>query len=216
MKEHFFLLQLGSFFGDFFLQTRQWCYIVFAIDGSSFLKIIDALNIFRFPKYGGQNFACWYLRLWSLWTAFTCCCPLSWLPIWPRSEVVGPCFIHCHIFTQKLLIVTLKLLQRTLWIVDALLLLTMSKRGTLFKQSFLIDKCSCKIVNTLLSDTFNSSAISRNCNLRSAKTSLWSFFGVFQDNCRNWATWESRNICVCTTAFKFTIIPLVSDGAESE
>ena len=36
------------------------------------------------------------------WTAFICYCPLSWLPIWLWSEVVDPCFIHCHIFSQKL------------------------------------------------------------------------------------------------------------------
>ena len=39
----------------------------------------------------------------------------------------------------------------------------------------LIDKCSWKMVNTLPSDIFNSFAISRNFNLWSAKTSLWSF-----------------------------------------
>ena len=41
--------------------------------------------------------------------------------------------------------------------------------------AFSLTNCSCKIVNTLPSDIFNSSAISRNFNLRSAKTSLWSF-----------------------------------------
>ena len=52
---------------------------------------------------------------------------------------------------------------------------TVSKCSTHFQHSFLIDKCSCKMVNTLTSDIFNSSAISCNFNLRSAKTSLWSF-----------------------------------------
>ena len=53
---------------------------------------------------------------------------------------------------------------------------TVSKRGTHFEHNFLIDKYSCKIVSTLSSDIFNSSAISRNFNLRSAKTSLWIFW----------------------------------------
>ena len=53
---------------------------------------------------------------------------------------------------------------------------TVSKRGTHFEHSFLIDKCSCKMVNSLPFDIFNSSAISCNFNLRSAKMSLWSFF----------------------------------------
>ena len=30
------------------------------------------------------------------------------LLIWLRSEVMDPCFIHCHIFTQKLLFIVLK------------------------------------------------------------------------------------------------------------
>ena len=46
---------------------------------------------------------------------------------------------------------------------------TVSKCGTHFEYSFLIDKCSCKMMNTLPSDTFSSSAISRNFNLRLSK-----------------------------------------------
>ena len=46
---------------------------------------------------------------------------------------------------------------------------TVSKRATHFQESFLIDECSCKMMSTLPSDTFNSSTISRNFNLRSAK-----------------------------------------------
>ena len=46
-------------------------------------------------------------------------------------------------------------------------------------NTVLIDKCWCKMVNTLPSDIFKSFAMSRNLNLRSAKTSLWVFFGVF-------------------------------------
>ena len=78
---------------------------------------------------------------------------------------------------------------------------TVTKRDTHFEHSFLSDKCSCKMVNTLPSDTFNSPAISRNFKLQSTKTSLWSFFGVFQVNCRIWATWAFSIICICTTAF---------------
>ena len=53
--------------------------------------------------------------------------------------------------------------------------LTVSKRNTHFQHSFLIDKCSCKMVNTLSSGILNFSAISHNFNLRLAKTSFWSF-----------------------------------------
>ena len=67
--------------------------------------------------------------------------------------------------------------ETTFWIVDALLfLIDCSKSSTHFEHSFLVDKCVCKMVNTLSSDIFDSSAISRNFNLLSVKTSLWSFF----------------------------------------
>ena len=83
---------------------------------------------------------------------------------------------------------------------------TVSKRSTHFEHSFLIDKCSCKMMNTLPSDNFNSSAISRNFNLQSAKTSFMEFFGDFRDNCR--ICWAFSIICVYTTALKVSILPL--------
>ena len=82
---------------------------------------------------------------------------------------------------------------------------TMSKRGTHFEHSFLIDKYSHKMVNTLPSDIFNFSVISRNFNLRSAETSLWISFCVFRDNCQIETTWASSIICVCKTAFNVSI-----------
>ena len=84
---------------------------------------------------------------------------------------MDPCFIHCHIFMQKLLFDALE----QLLICQHCFLSTVSKRNTRFEHSFLIDKCSCKMVNTLPSDIFSSSAISRNFNLQSTKMSL----GVF-------------------------------------
>ena len=68
--------------------------------------------------------------------------------------------------------------------------------------------CSCKMVNTLASGIFNSSAIPRNFNLQSAKTNLWRYFGVFRDNSRIWANWAFSIICVSTTVFKVSIPPL--------
>ena len=35
------------------------------------------------------------------------------------------------------------------------------------------------------------------------------FFGVFRDNCRIWANWAFSIICVCTTALKVSIPPLI-------
>ena len=50
-----------------------------------------------------------------------------------------------------------------------------SERGTLFENNLRIPKDSCKIVNTLPSVIFKVSVISRNFNLRSLKTMLWTF-----------------------------------------
>ena len=81
-ERELFLLHLWPFFDEFFLQMHQLCYIIFALDGFSFLKVIDEQNTLHILKYGVQKLACWCLHLWSLWTGFTCCYPLSWLPIW--------------------------------------------------------------------------------------------------------------------------------------
>ena len=145
------------------------------------------------------------LRLWLLWMAFTCCCPLSWLPIWLRSKVVDPCFIYCHIFMQKLFFVALKQLQTILWIIDALLFLIDCEemRYPLWTQRF-HRQMFMQIMNTLPSDIFNSSAISRNFNLI-GQNKFVEFFGVFWVNCWIWVTWALRIICICTTAFKVSI-----------
>ena len=103
-------------------------------------------------------------------------CLLLFTRLTADLTLVDPCFIHCHIFMQKFFFVVLKQLQKILWIIDTLLFLIHCEQSlTHFKHSFLIDKCSCKIVNTLSSDIFNSSAITCNFYLRWAKMSLWSF-----------------------------------------
>ena len=127
--------------------------------------------------------------------------------------------IHCHIFTQKLLFVALKQLQTTLWIVDALLfLIDYEQTCNHFEHSFLIDKCSCKMVNTPPSGIFNSSAISFDFNLRSAQTSLWSFL-VFSGTTAKFGRPERSASCVsvrlCLKS-AYHHLTIVSDGAESE
>ena len=52
---------------------------------------------------------------------------------------------------------------------------TVCKRGAHSQQSFLMVKCSCKVVNTLPSDIFRVSAISLKFNLRSDKTIFFMF-----------------------------------------
>ena len=97
---------------------------------------------------------------------------------------VHSCFIHCHIFMQKLFLLCWNSCKQCskssmhFWS-------TVSKCSSYLEHNFLIDKCSCKMVNTLPSDIFNSSVISCNFNLRLTKTILWSFFCIFWDNCQN-------------------------------
>ena len=91
---------------------------------------------------------------------------------------------------------------------------TVIKRSTHFEHSFLIDKCSCHMVNTLHFDLFNSSVISHNFNLRSAKTSLWSFWGLPGQlpNLR------STSLVSILPRLKsaYHLLTVVTDGAESE
>ena len=182
---------------------------MFAIDGSSFLKVIDQWNTLGISKYAGKNLACWYLHLWSLWTAFTCCCPLSWLPICLWSEVMDPCFIHCHILCKISFLLCWNSCKRySESLTCCYFRSTVSKRSTYFEHNFLIDKCSCKMVNTLPSDIFNSSAILYNFILLLAKTSLQSFLLFSRDNCWIWATWAFSIIYVYMMTFKVNIPPL--------
>ena len=181
--------------------------MIFAIDDSSFLKVIDEQNNLRIPKYRGQNLACWCLHLSSLWTAFNCCCPISWLLIWPLCEVVDPCFIHCHIFTQKLLFVALKLLQTMPWIVDALLFLIdceqtqhphwtqlyhwqMSMQNGEYTAFWYLQLlCYLKLLQFTI-----------------GQNEFVEFFSVFWDNSRIWVNSVFSIICVCTTTFKVSIV----------
>ena len=79
--------------------------------------------------------------------------------------------------------------------------LTVSKCSTHFEHGFLVDKCSCKMVNTL------PSVISCNLNLRSAKTSLLIFFFFFF-LCFLGQLVNLGDLSVCTTPFKVSVPPL--------
>ena len=169
--------------------------MIFDIDSSSFLKVIDEQNTLRIPKYGGQNLACWCLHLWSLWMAFTCCCP---------------CFIHCCIFMQKrfFVLLALKQLQTMLWIVNMLLLFdceqmwhplwTQLSHWQMFMQNgeytaFWYLQLLCYLMQL---------------QFMIGQNKFIEFFGVFWNNCRIWTTWTFSSLFVCMTAFKVSIPPL--------
>ena len=157
-------------------------------------------------KYGNQNLACWCL---CLWTAFTYCCPLSWLPIWLRSEVVDPCFIHCLIFMQKPLFVVLKQLQIMLWIIDALLFLINCEQ---MQQSFWtqLSHWQTFMQNGEYTGFWYLQLLCYLTQLqfRIGQNEFVEFFGVFRDNCGIWVTYVFSTICVCMTMFKINIPPL--------
>ena len=146
----------------------------------------------------------------------TCSYPLTWLPIWLWSG----CFIHCHILNKNLFFVALKQLQTTLWIINVLSKTTHRRFSVLFlidcELSFLIDKCSCKMVNTLPSDIFNYSAMSYNFNLWLAKTSLWSdlLFSETTDDFR-WPENSASFVSVWLgLKLAYHLLTVVSDRAE--
>ena len=120
VEHHFFLLHVRPFFLDFCAQSIQQCRVIVALNGLTFLKIVDKQNTMRVPKYGCHNLASLLLSFWSLWTAFTSCCSLSWWSVCVRFVMVDPCFIHCHIPTQKILFTSLEQLQTAFWTHDAL------------------------------------------------------------------------------------------------
>ena len=95
---------------------------------------------------------------------------------------------------------------------------TVSKCGTNFEHSFFIDKCSCKMVNTMTSNIFNSSAIPHNFNLWSVKTSLWSFL-VFSGTTAEFRRPECSASFVCVWPHlksAYHLLTVVSDRAESK
>ena len=151
------------------------------------LRVLPFNFTTRIPKYKGQNLACRCLHLWLLWTAFTCCCPLSWLPICLWSEVVDPCFIHCHIITQKLFFVVLKHLQTMLWIVDMFLMTCAQMWHPLWTQLF---HWQMFMQNGEYTSFWYFQLL---CYLLQLKFTLSQnefveFFGVFFDNCWIWVT----------------------------
>ena len=182
VKELFFFFASGRFF--LFLPSnppitlyniRYWWFF------------FSQSNTLRIPKYGGQNLACWYLHIWSLWTAFTCCCPLSWLLIWLPKEVVNPCLIHCHIYPQNLIFFAFKQLQATLWIIDALFM--QNSEFTAFWYFQLL----CYLTQP---------------QFTIGQKKFAEFWGDFRNNYRIWVTRAFSIICISTNTFQVSIPPL--------
>ena len=139
------------------------------------------------------------------WTHFTCCCPLSWLPIWRWSRVVDPCFIHCYIET-----VANNALNHRHVVFDQLWVNAAPTLNTAFSLTNVHAKWWIHCL--LISST----------HLLSHTTSIYNrpkwVCGVFWDNCRIRVTWVFSVICVCPSRLKsaYHLLIIVSDRAESE
>ena len=95
---------------------------------------------------------------------------------------------------------------------------TESKHSIYLEHSLLIDKCSYKMVNTLPSDIFNSSAISCNFSLQLAKTSLWSFLMFSRSTAKFGQPEQSASFVSVWPCLKsaYHLLAIVSDKAESK
>ena len=102
------------------LQTHQLANVTFAIDRLTFFKVVNEQNSMSIPKYWGHNLTGPHLRFWPLWTLLTDCSPLGWRPLWIRSVVMDPGFVHCHIPTQTIRFISAKQLQTALGINETL------------------------------------------------------------------------------------------------
>ena len=160
-------------------------------------------NTWHISKYGGQNLACWCLHLWLLWTAFTCCCPLSWnggsmfhplLHIYAKTPFCCVETAANHTLNHWYVVVFGRLWanMHPLW--------TQLSHWQMFIQNgeytaFWYLQLLCYLMQL---------------QFMIGQNEFVEFFGVFQDNCRILVTWASSIIGVCTTVFKVSI-PLLNN-----
>ena len=132
--------------------------------------------------------------------------------------MVDPCFTYCHILcSPKLLLVLLKQLQTTLWIVNVLLFLinckpTQHPLWTWFSHWQIL------MQNEESTAFFNSSAISCNFNFWLAKVSWWSFQVFSRTTAKFGQPDHSTSIVSLQPHLKspYHLLTIISDGAESK
>ena len=207
VKEYFFPFICSHFLAiSSFKCTNNAIHLL--LMGLPFSKVIDEQNTLRILKYRGQNLACRCLYLWSLWTAFTCCCPLSWLPIWLLRNVVDLCFLHCHIFMQKLLHWNSckQCFESSMHCFFFFYRLGANATPTL-NTTFSLTNVHAKwwIHCLLISST---PLLTHATSIYDWPKWVYGGFGVFRDNCQICMTWAFPIICICTTTFNVSILPL--------
>ena len=117
------------------------------------------------PKYWGENLTCWCLGLWLLWTDLTCCCPLSWQPIWFHIETVTSNALN----------------RRRIVVFDRLWENAAPTLNTAFSLTNFHAKCwiYCLLI-------YSTSLLSPATSIYDWPKRVWGgfFFCVFRDNCR--------------------------------
>lgn len=117
----------------FFIWTRLSVIFSNSIDSFFFFKM--SMNIIPSQNTEAITFPS-TVAFFVTWDGFHCLC---WLPIWSKILVIDPCFIHFNISHERIVLLRSNS-SKQLWVLNC---------RTHFEQSFLIDKCSYKIVNAL-------------------------------------------------------------------
>ena len=178
---------------------RIWCF--FLSQGNWWTKYLMHPKIRR-PKHCLLMFASsvtlngFHLQLSTQLTA-------DLTPEWSGGSMFHPL---SHIYTKTLFLLCWNSCKQCSELsMHCCFWLTVSKRSTHFEHSFLIDKYSCKMVNTLAFWYFQLLCFLMQLQFTIGQNEFVEFFDVFHDNCRIWETWAFSIICVCTIAFKVSI-----------
>ena len=130
---------------------------------------------------------------------------LSWLPIWPWSAMLDPCFIHCHIPHEKFPFYCAETAPNR-----ALNRRCVVDFDRLWGNALPISNRAFSCSNVHAKWWMHCLLISPRCQLSHA-TSIYyqpkpfcGFFYIFWNNCRIRATRAFSIIGVCTTAFKIS------------
>ena len=148
--------------------------------------------------------------------AFTCCCLLSWLPMWLQSEVVDPCFVYCHIFTKKFFYCIKNVANNALnrWRVDFDLLWANATPTLNIAFSLTNVHAKCLLISStplLFHPTSIYNRSKRVCGV---------FLVFFKTTAKfGWPECSALYVCVCVQPrwkSAYHLLTIVSNGAESE
>ena len=200
VKEHFFLI-CCRFLGDYFLQTHQLCYIIFAIDCSSFHKVIDEQSTLRIQNTEAKTLLLMFASLVALdgyylllFTQLTADLTLEWR---------GGC-LSIVTYLRKNSFCCVQTVDR-LWVNAAPNLNTAFSLTNAHAKWWI----HCLLISSIPLLSYATSIYDRPKRVCGV---FWCFLG----NCRIWATCAFGVIVSCATAFKVSIpsLTVVSDRSR--